>query len=90
LAIASGIFYWLSLIFSGIATEASLCETEIMPKRAIRIVKHIGSTPVVAACVACKQEFKAPTSSIRSVKEATEAIQKQFDAHKCQTMDSSQ
>jgi hypothetical protein len=61
-----------------------------MPKRAIRIIKHIGSTPVVAACVACKEEFKAPVSCIRSVKEATDAIQKQFDAHKCQTTDAGQ
>jgi hypothetical protein len=59
---------------------------EIMPKRAIRIVKHIGSTPVIAVCVACNREFKAPTLFIRSVKEATESIQKQFDAHKCQTI----
>jgi hypothetical protein len=70
--------------------RAHLCKTEVMPKRAIRIVKHIGSTPVVAACVSCKQEFRAPTSAIRSVKEATDALQKQFDAHKCQTMDSNQ
>jgi hypothetical protein len=55
----------------------------VMPKRAIRIVKHIGSTPVVAMCVACKQEFKAPTASLNSVKACTEAIQKQFDAHQC-------
>jgi hypothetical protein len=61
-----------------------------MPKRAIRIVKHIGSTPVVAACVLCKQEFKVPTYAIRSVKEATDALQKQFDTHKCQTADSRQ
>ena len=68
----------------------NLCETEVMPKRAIRIVKHIGSTPVIAACVACNQQFKAPTTAIRSVKEATDAIQKQFDAHECQMMDSAQ
>ncbi len=61
-----------------------------MPKRAIRIVKHIGSTPVLAVCIACSQQFKAPTTSLNSVKECTDAIQKQFDAHKCQPMDSSQ
>ena len=69
--------------------EFCLCETVVMPKRAIRIAKHIGSTPVLATCVACNQQFKAPTSALNSVKDCTDAIQRQFDVHKCQTMDSS-
>jgi hypothetical protein len=59
-----------------------------MPKRAIRIVKHIGATPCVAACTCCGRQFKA--SDIRSLKEATASLQSQFDAHKCELTDSSQ
>jgi hypothetical protein len=59
-----------------------------MPKRAIRIVKHIGATPCIAVCTHCSQQFKA--SDIRSLKEATASLQSQFDAHKCKALDSSQ
>jgi hypothetical protein len=59
-----------------------------MPKRAIRIVKHIGATPCVAVCTYCNQQFKA--SDIRSLKEATASLQSQFDAHRCMALDSSQ
>jgi hypothetical protein len=61
-----------------------------MPKRAIRIVKHIGATPCVAACTQCGQQFKAPTSDIRSVTDATASLQSQFDVHKCKPVDSGQ
>jgi len=53
-------------------------------KRAVRIVKHIGSVPCVAACTACGREFQAPTTMLRSVKDATENLQRQFDAHRCE------
>jgi len=71
-------------ILAHLDAGAHLCETVVMPKRAIRIVKHIGSTPVIAACVACGQQFQAPTASLNSVKNSTDAIQKQFDVHKCE------
>jgi hypothetical protein len=51
--------------------------------RCIRIVKHIGVAPCVAACTSCGQQFQAPLSALRSVKDATDNLQKQFDAHKC-------
>ena len=54
-----------------------------MPKRTVRIVKHIGSVPCVAECTACKQQFTAPTGTLRSLKEATENLQRQFDRHEC-------
>jgi len=57
------------------------------PKRAVRIVKHIGSTPCVAACTACGQQFQAPTSFLRSVNDATNSLQRQFDAHTCKQSD---
>lgn len=54
-----------------------------MGKRAVRIVKHIGVVPVVAECMACKRQFTAPMNTLRSVKEATENLQGQFDRHEC-------
>jgi hypothetical protein len=60
------------------------------PKRAVRIVKQIGAAPCVAACTYCRQEFKAPLSALRSVRDATDNLQKQFDAHKCTAHEASQ
>jgi hypothetical protein len=55
-------------------------------KRAVRIVKHIGSVPCVAACTACGQQFQAPVTAL-NVKAATEYLQSQFDAHQCGPVD---
>jgi hypothetical protein len=54
-----------------------------MAKRAIRIVKHMGTVPVVAACTACGQEFQAPLSVLSRVTDAQASLQTQFDRHKC-------
>jgi hypothetical protein len=54
------------------------------PKRAVRIVKHIGAAPCVAVCTLCGREFKASTSDLRSVGDATKKLQSQFDAHVCE------
>ena len=61
-----------------------------MPKRAVRIVKHLGAYPCEAVCTHCSRNFKAPPSALRSVKDATEDLRRQFDAHKCKPIDSSQ
>lgn len=61
-----------------------------MPSRAIRIVKHIGTTPCIAVCTFCNLQFKASTAHLRCVSDATARLQSQFDAHKCKPMDSSQ
>jgi hypothetical protein len=53
-------------------------------RRAIRIVKHIGAAPCVAVCTLCGREFKASTSDLRSVGDATKKLQSQFDAHVCE------
>jgi len=57
------------------------------PKRAVRIVKLMGAAPCLAACTSCGQQFQAPLSSLRSVRDATDNLQKQFDAHKCAVPD---
>jgi hypothetical protein len=54
------------------------------PRRAVRIVKHIGAAPCVAVCARCGLEFKASTSDLRSVGDATKKLQSLFDAHVCE------
>ena len=51
-----------------------------MPKRILRIVKRIRNTPVRGICEACNAEFTGDPLSGN----AQSAIQKQFNAHKCQ------
>jgi hypothetical protein len=58
-----------------------------MPKRAVRIVKHIGPVPCVAVCTLCNQQFTAPTSTLSKLTEATASLQRQFDQHKCKPED---
>ena len=55
-----------------------------MTKRAVRIVKHVGSVPCIAACTACGKQFTAPLSTLRRVSDAQANLQQQFDRHKCQ------
>jgi hypothetical protein len=55
-----------------------------MTKRAVLIVKHVGSVPCVAACTACGEQFTAPLSALRRVTDAQANLQQQFDRHKCQ------
>jgi hypothetical protein len=61
-----------------------------MPKRAIRIVKHIGPVPCVAVCTFCSQQFTAPTSTLKRLTEAAASLQKQFDQHQCKPEGASQ
>jgi hypothetical protein len=56
-----------------------------MPKRNLRIVKRVRNTPVRAVCEACNAEFSGDPLSGN----AQSAIQKQFNAHKCQPKDAS-
>jgi hypothetical protein len=58
-----------------------------MTKRAVRIVKHVGSVPCIAACTACGKQFTAPLSALRRVSDAQANLQQQFDRHKCQNED---
>jgi hypothetical protein len=60
-----------------------------MPKRAVRIVKLVGSVPCVAACTACGQQFTAPVSVLKRLTDAQANLQEQFDRHQCQNAESS-
>ena len=55
-----------------------------MAKRAVRIVKHLGPVPCVAACTLCGREFKAPLAALSRVTDAQADLQAQFDRHECQ------
>jgi hypothetical protein len=55
-----------------------------MTKRAVRIVKHLGMVPCVAACTACGKEFTAPLTTLRRVTDAQANLQEQFDRHTCE------
>jgi hypothetical protein len=55
----------------------------IMRKRAVRITKHLGRTPVEAMCTACQKLFQAPLSTVSTVAGATNSLQEQFDRHQC-------
>jgi hypothetical protein len=59
-----------------------------MTKRAVRIVKHLGPVPCVAACTACGRQFTAPLSTLARVTDAQANLQEQFDRHKCESKES--
>jgi len=54
-----------------------------MPKRNLRVLKWIGTTPAVAVCTACDYEFKVSLESLKRVVDAQESLQRQFARHQC-------
>ena len=54
-----------------------------MPKRILRVVKWIGTTPAVGLCAACQSQFTLPVTVLRNVVEAREKMQALFDQHQC-------
>ena len=56
----------------------------------MRIVKFIGPTPFLAVCTHCNQQFKISGTGVHTVESTTRILKSQFDAHKCESTDSSQ
>jgi hypothetical protein len=54
-----------------------------MPKRNLRVLKWIGTTPAVAVCTSCDREFKVPLDGLRRVADAQESLRLQFAEHRC-------
>jgi len=54
-----------------------------MPKRNLKVVGWLSTTPAVGACSLCGKEFKVPMTSLRRTIDAQANLQKQFDLHKC-------
>jgi hypothetical protein len=65
----------------------SLWETSRMAKRALRLVKHLGRIPAVAACTVCGKAFEPPITALVNVKDAEASLQQQFYEHKCERKD---
>ena len=57
-----------------------------MAKRNLRFVKRVRNVPVLGICERCNAQF----SGDPNMGNAQSAIQEQFNAHKCQPIDSSQ
>jgi len=57
-----------------------------MPKRNLRIVKRVRNIAALGICERCSAQFSADPGSGN----AESAIQKQFNAHECKPLDSSQ
>lgn len=54
-----------------------------MPKRNLRVVKWLSSTPAIGECTCCSKEFKVPMTSLGKTIDAQTNLQEQFDRHKC-------
>ena len=54
-----------------------------MPKRNLRVLKWLGTTPAVAVCTFCNREFKVPLAAAKRVADAQQNLQQQFAGHKC-------
>jgi hypothetical protein len=68
---------------TGLAQGTALWETLRMTKREMRVVKSIGPAPYMAICTNCGHQFKVTSGKTFTVEDATETLQKQFEAHNC-------
>jgi hypothetical protein len=58
-----------------------------MPKRNLRVLKWLGTTPAVAVCTFCNREFKVPLQAVKRVSDAQENLTRQFAEHACERPD---
>jgi hypothetical protein len=54
-----------------------------MPKRNLRVLKWLGTTPAIAVCTACNLEFRVPLEVLKRVGGAVENLKLQFAQHHC-------
>ena len=54
-----------------------------MPKRNLRVLKWLGTTPAVAVCTSCNHEFRVPLEVLKRVGGAAENLKLQFARHQC-------
>ncbi len=55
-----------------------------MPKRNLRVLKWLGTTPAIATCTACNREFKVPLELLKRMAGAQEYLKLQFSRHQCE------
>jgi hypothetical protein len=54
-----------------------------MPKRHLRVLKWLGTTPAIAVCSECNREFRVPLEVLKRVGGAAEHLKLQFSRHVC-------
>jgi len=54
-----------------------------MPKRNLRVLKWLGTTPAIAACTLCNREFRVLLEVLKRVGGAAENLKLQFAQHQC-------
>jgi hypothetical protein len=54
-----------------------------MPKRNLRVLKWLGTTPAIAVCTVCNREFRVPLDILKRVGGAVEHLKLQFSQHQC-------
>jgi hypothetical protein len=54
-----------------------------MQKKRLRVLKWLGTVPVVGVCTLCNREFTVPVTAIKRVADAQESLKLQFDQHQC-------
>jgi len=54
-----------------------------MPKRNLRVLKWLGTTPAIAVCTVCNREFKVSLEVLKRVGGAVENLKLQFAEHRC-------
>jgi hypothetical protein len=57
------------------------------PKRNIRVMKWLGTVPVVGVCSNCNREFKVSLTALARPADAQESLRRQFSEHKCQPIE---
>jgi hypothetical protein len=55
-----------------------LWENAFMAKRILRVIKWLGTTPAVGVCESCRQQFKAPMSTLARTGDAQASLQQQL------------
>jgi hypothetical protein len=58
-------------------------ETERMQQRNLRVIKWIGTIPVIGVCTVCDRSFTVPLPALKRVVDAQESLRVQFAQHKC-------
>ena len=61
-----------------------------MPKRNLRVVKWLSTTPAIGICEFCGQQFKVPLTALTKTADAQKNMQAQFDRHKCKRDDANE
>jgi hypothetical protein len=54
-----------------------------MPKRNLRVLKWLGTTPAIAVCTVCGREFRVPLEVLKRVGGSAENLKLQFAQHQC-------